>query len=393
MGKEVGGFDSIIALGDINMSLRSFYRKILKGLENIPKKLEILKGKTTEEAAIKEKKNIYKDIHWSREQTKEFLSYWKKYYGKAIPSQWHKLYQATSGEYHVDYIPDLLMATEIEPLLNDYKYMRVLSDKSILETIIGMNNDVVVPKTICLTSGGRLFDSNRTPIEKKQLFQILESVGDVVVKPTVDSSSGERVVFKNFSKNITQEDVDFVIAALGADGIMQKKIESNEIFASFNSSSINTIRIITYIVEDKVFYSPLAFRIGRENSQVDNIHAGGISVAVNADGTLGKTAYEWKKNGEIKRHIVHPDHQEIVFEGKRLPCIDKIIKAAIQLHGKFPKIGLISWDFTVNNVNEVVVIETNLKGQSAWFLQITNGKPLFYQNTEKILSYIKEKRK
>ena len=38
-----------------------------------------------------------------------------------------------------------------------------------------------------------------------------------------------------------------------------------------NQSSINTIRITTYIVNDEIHHVPIALRIGRDGKKVDNI--------------------------------------------------------------------------------------------------------------------------
>ena len=68
-----------------------------------------------------------------------------------------------------------------------------------------------------------------------------------------------------------------------------------------------------------------------------------------------------------------------------------VVEVAKKLHVNTNGIGLISWDFTVNNKNEIIVIEANYKGQSSWFPQMLSGKSLFGDNTSRILENLKRK--
>jgi D-alanine-D-alanine ligase-like ATP-grasp enzyme len=139
-------------------------------------------------------------------------------------------------------------------------------------------------------------------------------------------------------------------------------------------------------------HAPIALRIGRENSNVDNIHAGGLVIGVEDNGQLLPTAYELGYGDRNTQYTHHPD-TNVCFEEIVLPNIVETIRASYQMHGKFPHIGIISWDFTVNDQNQTVLVEANIMGQSVWFPQIVHGKGIFGDQTESVLQMIIRGRK
>ena len=71
--------------------------------------------------------------------------------------------------------------------------------------------------------------------------------------------------------------------------------------------------------------------------------------------------------------------------------IPEIISAAYRVHERLSHIGIVSWDFTVDDTDNVVVIEANIRGQSIWFPQIVHGKGAFGEHTKEVLSVIKSR--
>lgn len=126
---------------------------------------------------------------------------------------------------------------------------------------------------------------------------------------------------------------------------------------------------------------------GKSAADRDNIYFGGISIGVNSDGTLMETAFS--EYGEILDK--HPD-SGVVFKNYKVDGADGgIQKMVIKCHEKLPWLGFLSWDLSIDDTNNVVLIEVNTTGQSAWFPQMVNGKPLFGENTGKILELIRKK--
>ncbi len=369
-------------------SVKNLYRKTLESTERLPQNLELTKTRIAEIYAIVRKSSIYKDIKWTSEQQEEFDTFWIENYGKKISNRWHKLYQAMSGEFRVDYIPEMLYTTRIEPMMNDRAYAVALEDKSILETICN-NCDCVLPETFFVRSAGQYYDSSRFPISEEQAYNRLAKAGQIVLKPTIGSNSGRGIEFLDISNEVGFREKS-VITTSGNDFIAQKRIIPHPVFAGLNDTSINTIRLITYICNDEMHHAPIALRIGRDNSNVDNIHAGGLVIGVEDNGQLLSAAYELGYGDRSIKYTQHPDTGNC-FKDVVLPKMEDIIHAGYQMHGKFPHIGIISWDFTVDQDENAVLVEANIMGQSVWFPQIVHGKGIFGEQTKRILHSLRSK--
>ena len=152
------------------------------------------------------------------------------------------------------------------------------------------------------------------------------------------------------------------------------------------AGAVNTFRVITYLWNGEVFHVPLALRIGQGGSYLDNAHAGGMFIGVNDLGELNDEGFT--EFG--KRYKEHPD-THAVFKGYKLSFVPELIKTAKKLHLNAPQLGIISWDLTVDQNGEFVLIEANTRGQSVWFPQMANGTGAFGRNTEEILRYIAQK--
>ena len=215
----------------------------------------------------------------------------------------------------------------------------------------------------------------------------LTNIGKVVIKPTTGSSSGSGIricIINDGIDALTGQPIEVILNFYKTDYNIQEYIKQSKVLSKINPDSINTFRVITYIANNRINIAPIAMRFGRKGSCVDNIHAGGLSIGVNEDGRLKK--YAFLEFGE--RFERHPD-TNVVFEDYYIPSIDKVMETSVMLHKKLPCLGMISWDFTLGENDEVVLLEVNLKGQSVWFPQEVHGKGLFGENTEYMLQIMK----
>ena len=124
---------------------------------------------------------------------------------------------------------------------------------------------------------------------------------------------------------------------------------------------------------------------------MDNAHAGGMFIAINDDGTLHETAFTEFNDQYTK----HPD-TGFVFNEAKISNFDKVMKAATDLHGAIPQIGIVNWDFTIDQDGDPVLIEANMnngkQSGSIWLPEIAHGKGAFGKNTKEILQYLKSVR-
>lgn len=374
--------------------LKKIYRNWLNKVYMRGQKIRVFKQKIGEwiEILSMTRKIPMKNVMLSSNQKKEIDLYWKKEYGKKISKLWHRKYFAYSEKFDVRFFPEILYTTELEPLLNSDNISNVLSDKSLVEIIYGnvlkLDKRVVIPKTICGSCKGYGYDSERKPISFKNLIALCkELIGEYVIKPTIGESSGHGVRLINLEKGfelISGQKIEEILAQYGTDFIIQEKIEQNERYAAFHKESINTIRLLTYRMEDRIETAPAIMRIGVDDNFLDNAHAGGLYIAISDDGILQKYGI---KNGCMKM-IEHPN-SKIKFEGYHLPKMDQIIEVAKLMHRCVPQIGFINWDFAVNKNNEVVLIESNMRCGGIWAFQQTWGRGVFGDNTEYMIHKIR----
>lgn len=368
--------------------MKRLYKKIIAFLYSIPQRIECSKTYFAEWRAIFRKKTLYKHIKWTKAQQKEFNEYWKQNYGKKISNRWHKLYEASNGVYKVDYLPEIIYSTIIEPKINNYTYCKVFSDKSLNELFFnGKLEGVRTPNCYLINSYGQFYDSNRHLVSRERAVEILGTIGEAVIKPTIDSSSGKGVMIINMKDGVNVRNgisAEDIINNYKKNFIVQEKIRPCVELATLYPNSINTIRTISYIVNDRVEVAPLSLRLGGNGSEVDNIHAGGMSIAVSNDGYLAEYAYRLGYGDSFEKHSIHPD-TKVTFKGYKLSFTDKLMSAAKRLHEMTANIGMISWDLTVDSDGNVVVIEVNLSGQSVWFPQMLSGESFFGDNTVEML--------
>ncbi|WP_444684986.1 sugar-transfer associated ATP-grasp domain-containing protein [Alkalicoccus luteus] len=337
---------------------------------------------------IRKKKKLYSKVKLSNQQIQEIDALWEKNYGKKISKKWHRLYQSYLGKYDPHYFPEILFSTKLEPMMNPRYICRTLSDKSVTEMLI--NNELVrTPKTITLNSNGFCYDSERVVTNQENILSSIQNIGKAVIKPTVNTSSGRGVRLINVKNGIdifTGETIDTIINKYKRNFIIQEMLIAHHSYSLLHENSINTLRVITYILDGEVYCAPLSLRVGMNGSFVDNAHAGGIVIGLCDEGILKSTGFTEFQDS----YTVHPD-SGITFDGYQVVKTQEIIEAAKRLHGRIPNLGIISWDFMVDHNESIVLIEINITSQSIWFPQYANGQGIFGENTEKMIGMIAQK--
>ncbi len=122
---------------------------------------------------------------------------------------------------------------------------------------------------------------------------------------------------------------------------------------------------------------------------MDNGSAGGIFIAVDDDGTLHTNA----RTEFGLSFSEHPD-THIVFQGRKVLFTEKVIAAAKKLHSQIPQVGMINWDFTIDQDGSPVMIEGNMHyGGGIWLIQDSHGRGVFGDNTTEVLRWMRDTKK
>lgn len=338
--------------------------------------------------SIFNKRRLFNDIELTAAEEKAIQHVWKKNYNKKISTRWHRLYQSYNGKFNKFYFPEVLFTLKLEKKLNNREIARVLSDKSMLPIYYKNIDDVRMPDTYLINNSGIFYTGEQKIITEDTVSALIGDIGQVIIKPTMDSSSGDSVILCDFKNGIdtrSGKSADELLRSYKENFIIQEKIKPCRELEELYPYSINTLRVITYIIGDSVEHAPLTLSMGREGNHVDNIQAGGISIAVSDSGMLNSEGFTHYK--EV--HQYHPD-TGTVFKNHSLPAIEKLIATAKEMHEKTPHMRMVSWDFTLDENREIVLLEFNLSGQSVWFPQMVSGKAIFGENTEKMIRLMRK---
>ena len=364
--------------------------KIKQVLNSILKRCKMIIIYLAEIKNIKKKKKLYKDIKLTKEQIKAVDDIWIENYGKKISKNWHRLYTSYMGEFNKYYFPEILFTTNLLNKLNPYNRKKGLADKVLTEYLFNNITGVKTVKNYLYNCNGFFYDDNGL-IQYNDALERIKNIGEVIIKPSIDTSSGKSVRLLNIKNGIdsfTQKPIEQIFNEYNKNYMIQERIKQHEIFARLNRTSVNTIRINTYICEGRVYISPLIMRMGRNGSIVDNAHAGGIAVGIKDNGYLRR--YSFTEYGE--KYERHPD-TGIKFDGYKLIKINEMIDFVKKYHYRIPHMGIIAWDLTLDEEENIVIIETNITCPGIWISQYCNAEPFFGENTEKMIRKLKEKEK
>ena len=373
--------------------LRKQLRKIKTSVSDLCDKFSVFYSRKSEIRKFKDsrRKNIYSNVQLTEQQCREIDKFYLENYGKKIPHTWHRHYTAFTGNFDAAYFPELLYIPEFERYMCRHReYAAVFTDKNMIPMLAEaakIKTPVCcfsVVKGVCRNSGNRF-------ITYEELLNNTADIGEVFIKPTVDTSSGAGCLVADFQNGIdtlsgkTNNDI---LRRMGNDYVIQKRLHCHSSIKTIYDGSVNTFRIISYRWKNEIRVLPAILRIGSGGAYLDNAHAGGMFIAVNNDGTLHKTAFtEFRQT-----YTDHPD-SHLVFEHYKIDLFPKVPEAAKQLHEMLPQIGCVNWDFTIDTAGDVVLIEANINngkhGGSIWLLEMAHGCGAFGEHTAEILQWLR----
>lgn len=338
----------------------------------------------------KERSQIVKKVKLTSTQKKEIKQFYKKHLGSKISLRWHRYYQGLSDSFDVKYVPEIIYE-EMEFLLNDHDFSNTISNKLLQYRLFDTIDGVYVPKLYAQVENGFWYDCNKNKLSIEDVCKIFVDAEIVFAKPIKDSSSGKgcEIIRISDGKEIkTGKEIADYLTKFEDNFLFQEVIKCSEDVAKLHPNSVNTFRIMSVNVDNEVFVCPLVMRIGRNKNEIDNAHAGGLTVAVSYEGDIlsnGITEFN-------ERISTHPD-TNINFIGYHIKNVDRVIDAVKRMHAIIPELKIASWDMTLNEKEIPTFIEINSFFQSPWLLQMTHGKGFLGEKTEEMLSILRKYRK
>lgn len=361
------------------MNLLSNIRKTLDSIES-----EILLSASLkhERRKIREprRQEIIRSFVPTEQQVADTKKFFKENLGCSICLDWHREYAAFTGNYCVDYFPELFYIPVCQGLLNDRSFARAFDDKrfSICLTSAGLK----MPRRLFECSNGCLVDCEGTGLSIGELAaRLCQSA--FFIKKTVNTNSGKGCRKVGVSE-LDYEETAKLLRSFLPDFCIEEVLKPSEALRRLHPESINTFRVETQFVDGEAFCSPLLLRIGRGKSAVDNAHAGGIFVGVDE---CTESLLPWAYTEFLERFDRHPDTQ-VIFSSYPIKGIKKIIDAALRVQRTLALLPFLDLDFTLDEDDEPVLIELNTLDGSPWMSQMANGRPIFGHNTARILQMV-----
>lgn len=308
-------------------------------------------------------------------QRKSIQNYFKYYCGHKVSLAWHRYMYSRNGIYSVKYIPTSLYRTEMIGRMNRWDCVGVFSDKSISELLLPK---VKQPYSILVNQNG-FYYSEEGAISREAAIAKCWNLTNAIIKPSLqEGGKGVRALTVVDGKtNICGMSLGDLFDNYCMDFIIQERIMQHPAMVKLNSSSVNTIRVLTYRFDSEVVLLYCVARIGRKGMVVDNESQGGISVKINSDGMLCKYAY-----GAPGEEKIEKTDEGLVLEGYQIPSYFKIVSLAKECHMQLPYFKLIGWDFCVDYNGDPLLIEWNSNPDLS---QTANG-PAFGDYTDEILA-------
>lgn len=280
-------------------------------------------------------------------------------------------FEKCSGIHSDIYIPFYIWKNYIYSYLNQDAKRFSYADKNMFQRLLQLDRlssklDITLPQTIVSNMCGIYYKNGDTAVTQEDCVAVLSQMDeDVIIKPTVESLGGKGIACVNFGRMDTASIIE-VLGRYGDNFDIQRKLVQHPVLASFNPTSINTLRIATYLDFSgnvKVLY--VIQRFGKEGAVVDNASSGGGYCGVTQDGYYMNQIHHHKR---IQSEIV---------EGlpKRVPYYEKCVKAVTTLHLQLPQFRIIGWDVTVDPEGHIGLMEYNFS--LGYNLPQTSVGPIF----------------
>lgn len=181
-----------------------------------------------------------------------------------------------------------------------------------------------------------------------KLKEFLSKNKDFMVKP-IDGLGGAGVC-KVSSKSI--KNVEEYREKLGNERLfLEELIKQNKKMNSLCASSVNTIRMMTFVNNGRSELLYAVLRVGNGSCEVDNFHKGGMGVSIDTKRGILKGLAIDKDLNEYKRH----PQTKILFDKFEIPYFkeakDLVLKCALVNQN----IQVVGWDVAITDKGPVLV--------------------------------------
>ena len=323
--------------------------------------------------------NHIMDPSWDYKPYRNKINPYFKKYGFNYSTMEGEYYRQMTGVESDLYIPQTFFWYYLWPFLNQAGYQQ---DKNMFRKLLDIRNskmDLIMPYQVIYNQGGVFYNSDGETCSKEEAVKLIENYPkEIIVKPTVHTTWGKGVVMLS-CENRNAETIMTLFKEYKKDFSFEEKIVQHSDLASFNVTSLNTIRIVTYRkLSGEIKFLYTLQRFGAKGSVVDNASAGGGFVSLSDDGVVDRTI---KKYRSLKFEKLSEKAVE------RIPYFERLKETALYLHTKLPNQNYIGWDMSITQEGIPVLIEFNTR-PCVELKQISSGPVFSKEDLDEIMPEI-----
>lgn len=295
-----------------------------------------------------------------RNKKRQIKKYSRQVYGSSSYWPWLALYTEIRGEFKKGWIPqDYYRFT----LLKKYN-PEIAIQVSEYKTLDYLLFPDFALKPLFMKIKGNFYSADGDLVNLSEIRNVLNNFGNDLVIKESHGWQGKQISFihsKDFSVNQFSENNNFVA---------QPVLEQHKILRDVHPSSLNTIRVFTYLKDDGTPNLKFAvLRFGIDGSRVDNTSSGGGFTYINQNGYCEKWGY---KTLGFKIGTKHPN-TNIDFNSIKIPNYAEVLSKCLKSHKKFPYAKFVGWDVAVDIEGIPILIEWNTNTPTLWLSEALIG--------------------
>ncbi len=261
-------------------------------------------------------------------------------FGFSFQDYWIYGFWRRDNAYRLSFVSDKLR----------YYYCDILNDSSILP--------LMTDKYACYQKYQKFFKRevlgcyNENDIDK--FVDFVEKHSSMIYKPMNDhSGNGIKIISAN---NVDSSKLFMDLISKGQFVVEELIIQGKET-AMIHPESVNSFRVVTFVIDDKVNIIGITWRIGVGSAIMDNAGSGGIYASVQPETGIVQTD---AMNFKCEHFDVHPD-TKIPIKGYQLPEWDDALALIKEMATNVKGTTLVSWDIAYSNKGWLM-IEANDNG-------------------------------
>ena len=137
----------------------------------------------------------------------------------------------------------------------------------------------------------------------------------------------------------------------GQEWIVEEVIVQSEQMAQWNHSSVNTVRVTSFLHSNQVSILCPFMRTGRKGSVVDNGGQGGIFASI--EKTTGRICTDGMDE-RGNEYVCHPD-SKMTFKGWQIPHWNDLMSLTEEVHRNMSTHVYVGWDFALTETGWVLI--------------------------------------